>query len=170
MLTLAQARQLSGPAGELRAGLGCDDPGDDDGDDDRDDDDRDDDREEAAPPAFSLSPGTFTGIDGNGAAVYSYDFGAVARATQTFTVTNNNGDVGLISLAAAAERAFSLTNDRCTGSSTGQGLRCTFDLTFTATAGCTPNDTFDTEVAVQVRGAPVISLDASGACPPGTGR
>jgi hypothetical protein len=36
---------FSAAAGELRASLGCDDPGDDDdGDDDRDDDDRDDDR------------------------------------------------------------------------------------------------------------------------------
>jgi hypothetical protein len=45
-------------------------------------------------PDFSLSPGRFAG-NRDGTNAYFYDFGPVASATQTFTVTNNGPSIRL---------------------------------------------------------------------------
>jgi hypothetical protein len=85
-------------------------------------------------PNLTLSPGTFIGTDSNGNN-YLYNFGQVASATQTFTVTNiGTGSSETLTLAGS-NQFFTLSNDTCTNTSLAPNGTCTFDLSVT-TAGC----------------------------------
>lgn len=122
----------------------------------------------AGTPDLSLSPGTFDGTTSSGTKNYHYDFGLVASATQTFTVTNNGtGASTTLFVTGANPPVFVLANDTCTGQALGPGGMCTFDLTFTAPAGCNPGDSFLRPVVVNVQpnGSPYIHLTAIGHCP-----
>ena len=100
-------------------------------------------------PDLSLSPGTYTGSSASGTKNFSYDFGAVAGGTQTFTVTNEGtGASGTLNLVGCCAAGFVLENDTCTGIDLAASGACSFDLVFTALEGCSSADAFLTFVVV----------------------
>jgi HYDIN/CFA65/VesB family protein len=119
-------------------------------------------------PDLSLDPGTFTGSSVSGTKNYSYDFGAVASGTQTFTVMNSGtGASDTLNLVGCCGAGFALSNDSCSGSSLAVSGTCTFDLTFTALEGCSPDDVFPTSVVVLdvPTNTPDVVLIGQGECP-----
>ena len=117
---------------------------------------------------LTLSPGRFVTTTNSGTKLYDYDFGMVASATQTFTVTNNGtGASNMLIVVFGGDTGFSFGNDTCTGNALAPSGTCSFDLTFTAPAGCNPGDPFPEHVdaGFQDNGTPYIHLEARGSCP-----
>jgi hypothetical protein len=119
-------------------------------------------------PDLTLSPGT---LHCTSACTYSYDFGLVSAGnskTATFTVTNSGtGTSEALSIAGCCHPGFTLSNDKTSGHTLAPGGTSTFDLTFTAPAGCseqpfeTPLEIFGTSPDFVV----YIFLVATGECP-----
>jgi hypothetical protein len=84
-----------------------------------------------------LSPGT---LHCTSACLYAYDFGVVSAGsseTTTFTVTNDGaGTSETLQLLLDNHPQFSTSNDKCSGQALAPDQTCTFDMTFTALAGC----------------------------------
>jgi HYDIN/CFA65/VesB family protein len=119
-------------------------------------------------PDLTLSPGDFTGTSASGTKNFQYDFGGVASATQTFTVTNTGAVAsGKLSMLGCCGSGFVLSNDTCDGNALAASAACTFDLAFTAPEGCSPGDQFVTPVAVQDvdNNTSDIALIGTGECP-----
>jgi hypothetical protein len=121
-------------------------------------------------PDLTLSPGTLLGTTDSGTKDYDFANGFAAGSwTQTFTVTNDGtGTSNTLSLNGCCQTSFTLSNDQTSGHTLAPGGTSTFDLTFTAPAGCNPGDEFHTPLAVNLQdnGAPYIFLVAHGFCPP----
>jgi hypothetical protein len=123
-------------------------------------------------PNLTLSPGTCLGTcPAGGTKIYDYDFGLVSSATTTFTVTNSGiGTSEELIVAGCCHPNFTLSNDTCfnTGTETGVTLApngtCTFEIGFTAPAGCS-SEGFNSGV-VNVNGTDVtyINLVATAEC------
>jgi hypothetical protein len=123
----------------------------------------------AGTPDLTLSPGTFLGTAPNGAKQYFYDFGPVASATTTFTVTNSGTATSGQLHVIGGDPHFILGNDTCTGNTLAVNGTCTFDVAYTAGAGCNPGDPVGpAPVAIQ-GGNPAlvhdIDLTVFGECP-----
>jgi hypothetical protein len=105
----------------------------------------------------------------NGAEQYFYDFGPVASATQTFTVTNDGTATSNTLQVTGGDPHFVLSNSTCDNQTLAANGTCTFDITATAPAGCNPGDPFG-PAPVQVIGTfPslkfYIDLVVQGICP-----
>jgi hypothetical protein len=87
----------------------------------------------AGSPNIEFSPGTSAGTYfGN---VYSFDFGQVASASQTFTATNTGtGPTPELQLFGIDEDGFTTPGDTCTGATLAPGGTCTFVLAWSAAA------------------------------------
>lgn len=117
-------------------------------------------------PNLHLSPGTLVGTTPGGTNLYDYDFGLVASATQTFTVTNDgNGTTNQLILAGCCSPEFALANNTCDGQALAPAGMCTFDLSFTAPAGCSTGEPFNTPLDILGPPAHYIHLEAHGSCP-----
>jgi centrosomal CEP192-like protein len=117
-------------------------------------------------PDLVLSPGTRVGT-GTNPKVYDYANNFVAgNWSTTFTVTNNGaGTSETLTLAGCCHAQFTLSNDTCSGNALTPGGSCTFDLTFTAPAGCNPGDEFHTPLNVIGTPSFYILFVAHGFCP-----
>jgi hypothetical protein len=123
-------------------------------------------------PDLTLSPGTITvppSYYGYGTKNYNYDFGHVSSGmTQTFTVTNSGtGSSNILQLAGLLPNTgFTLSNDHTSGSRVAPDGTSTFQLTFTAPAGCTGPTLVDTPLVVntQDNGSPYISVLSTANC------
>jgi rhamnose transport system substrate-binding protein len=122
-----------------------------------------------AEPDLTLSPGTLT-AELMLAKQYSYDFGAVANATQTFTVTNGtagtSGELGV----TGGNSNFVLANDTCAGAMLGPNGTCTFSVAYAAPAGCAPGAVVGPAKVAVFGGDPTapahdIDLAVVGHCP-----
>lgn len=110
-------------------------------------------------------PGTFLGTAGDGAKLYDYDFGIVASATQTFTVTNNGtGASNMLQVIFGGDTGYVFANNTCENQLLAPNGTCTFDLTFTAPAGCNPGDPFPGHVDVFGFPDHYIHLETVGHC------
>jgi hypothetical protein len=118
-------------------------------------------------PELTLSPGDLIDIDPDGLKLYFYDFGSVASATQTFTVTNGGtGSTGEIFLSDNTNPdGFSVTSN-C-GGVLAPNAACTFDVSFTAPAECTGGSVFDGFLIVGegLGGPDYIELLVDALCP-----
>jgi hypothetical protein len=122
------------------------------------------------PPNLHLSPGTCLGTcPPNGIRNYDFANGFVfGNWTQTFTITNDgNGSTGTLTTAGCCHPQFVLANNICDGQPLAASGSCTFDLTFTAPAGCNTGDEFHTPLDVLGNNPFVfyIHLTAHGFCP-----
>jgi hypothetical protein len=107
-----------------------------------------------------------TGTDPNGTKSYNYDFGSGSTATQTFTVTNSgNGTSNALQLACC-NAGFALSNDNTSGVMLPPPGTSTFQLTFTAPAGCS-RQLFATPLLVtSATASPYIRATYSASCGP----
>jgi hypothetical protein len=116
-----------------------------------------------------LSPGRFVSTSSCGAKNYDYGLDPiiVGSWSATFTVTNNGTGTSNTLHVLGGDPHFVLSNDTCSGSALAPSGTCTFDLAFTAPAGCNPGDSFPThlDVGFQDNGCPYIHLEAFGFCP-----
>lgn len=117
-------------------------------------------------PSLVVEPHTFTEIV-NGFLTEVYKFGTVSSATQTFTVTNVGNGASQPLIFRLDVGIYAVSNNTCTGTSLAPGGgACTFDLTFTAPAGCTPGSAFDDTVTINPYiGAPYAALLGDAICP-----
>lgn len=124
-------------------------------------------------PDLTLTPGTLgtnphygTGKDVNGTKSYNYDFGSGSSATQTFTVHNSgNGTSNTLQLACC-NTGFTLSNDQTSGFKLPPNGTSTFQLTFTAPAGCS-TELFATPLVVtSTTASPYIRVTYSASCGP----
>lgn len=80
------------------------------------------------PASLQLSPGTSSGSN-----AYSYSFGQIGVASQTFRLTNVGGQGSLpLALNGWSAGGYSLSNDTCTGTVLSPGASCTFTETWTS--------------------------------------
>jgi hypothetical protein len=93
-------------------------------------------------PYLSLSPGD---IHCTSSCIYDYDLGGISggnSTSQTFTVTNSGsaptGHLGFFGgiNGDPASGSWSIANDTCSGTTLGPNGTCTFDVDYTAPAGC----------------------------------
>ncbi len=119
-------------------------------------------------PDLVLSPGEYTGSDP--AKQYRYDFGRVAHATQTFTVTNDafgtSGQLGV----TGGDANFVVEQDTCTGAALTPNGTCSFAVSYTAHARCTSGAVAGPAAVAIFGGDPTlpghdIDLAVQGECP-----
>jgi hypothetical protein len=126
-------------------------------------------------PNLVLSPGTLGEPTPDGVKRYTFAFGSVIGgtiATETFTISNT-GTLTSESLALSIDPSqFMLDNDQCTTVPLAPGGSCTFDITYTAPAGCVDGTLY--QATLQVDGATdgetvgYIDLLTEGECKPET--
>jgi hypothetical protein len=126
-------------------------------------------------PDLTLTPGALgqgppqfpgTGTDPNGTKSYNYDFGSGSSATKTFTVQNiGNGTSNALQLACC-NAGFALSNDNTSGVMLPPGGTRTFDLTFTAPAGCSTKLFATPLLVTSSTASPYIRVTYSASCGP----
>lgn len=123
-------------------------------------------------PDLTLSPGSLLGTTSGGTKNYDYaNSFALGSWSTTFTVTNGGTGTAPVVYTLGGDPNFGLSNSTCGTYSATASLApngtCTFDLTFTAPAGCSSGDEFHTPLLVEVQenGDPYIVLVAHGFCP-----
>ena len=116
-------------------------------------------------PDLSLSPGSLLG-PGTNPKEYDYRIGTVASATVTFTVTNNgNAASNQLGMTSPSSVGFVVSNNTCDGETLVPNDSCTFDLTWTAPAGCDTPDQFHGSLDIFGGLVAYIYLDARAFCP-----
>jgi ABC-type sugar transport system substrate-binding protein len=90
-----------------------------------------------AEPNLTLSPGTYKGtLPTDPAKQYTYDFGHVAQATQTFTISNDTpGTSGPLEVTGG-DANFVLDQNTCSGATLGPSGTCAFAVAYKAPTGC----------------------------------
>jgi hypothetical protein len=80
------------------------------------------------PASLQLSPGTASGSN-----AFSYAFGQVRLASQTFTLTNVGGTASLaLALNGWSAGGYTLSGDSCSGNALVPGASCTFTETWSS--------------------------------------
>jgi len=82
----------------------------------------------SGPASLQLSPGTSSGSN-----AFSYSFGQIHLAAQTFALTNVGGTASLpLALNGWSAGGYALSSDNCTGNALAAGASCTFTETWTS--------------------------------------
>jgi rhamnose transport system substrate-binding protein len=124
-----------------------------------------------AEPNLTLSPGTYNGtLMNDPAKQYSYDFGRLAQATQTFTVSNDTPGTSGHLAVTGGNANFVLEKNTCTGTALTPNATCTFAVAYKAPAGCVSGAVVGPAAVAVFGGDPSlpghdIDLAVEGHCP-----